>query len=221
MTFPCPHVPPLPSAIDLAYLVHAVSTTSTATIPACQDGDLGVFLAWGTGGGSTTPAAIATPSGWTSVGGVVWGSGDRHRLQVFAKLLTNADGGATLTGITGGQASRNTVYVFRGAIPLSSLGFGDFEGVVTSGDPPAVTIACTSASRKAVLAMALRAQRTNETWTPITFSPAETGAHDLLDEGRIQVLWLAFPDDAPADVSADTGDSGTGNTFATWFIDVE
>lgn len=205
--------------LNLVKQAHNIGATVNVDIPACQNGDVGVFIAFCNNGNSGSPAAaISTPTGWTPVGSAVHGTGDRHHIQVFAKILTTAESGTTLTGASGASSQNNSVITLRGDYPIISMAPGDFEGVVTADDPAGVTISCSAATRKGVAAFGFHASRSGDIRT-IVFNPT----YDTLitSDTRVSVVWKVFADRAAVDIAADTNDAGAGNTFATWFIEAE
>jgi hypothetical protein len=212
------------TSLNLTKKSHNIEQATTVLIPACADGDIGVFIAIGSGGSAgSVPSAISAPSGWAElapVGGIAFGSGDRQRVQVFRKIMAASDEGVSLTGLNGATSRINAVFVFGGDRPVETIADGGVAGQVTSGDPAAVVVAAGSAARAGVFVMNVHQTRTGDTKT-VSYSPT-TYTETMTDtDNRARYTWLTFPDGEAEDTTVDVNDAGVANAFAAWFIEAE
>lgn len=102
------------------------STASTITVPSCQDGD--VLVLFDRPIGSAPPAPV-TPSGWSAAN---QSSSGNFKMYVSYKLATNADSGASVTGMNGSISNAKMMYVFRPDIAALVLTLGSTVSNVTS-----------------------------------------------------------------------------------------
>lgn len=135
------------NSFDFAPVVEGVSlvttvqsTTQSLVIPSTSDiaaGDFGIFF---DGSYNNSATGYVTPTDWTFIGGTP--STNLLRSIVSYKVLTNADIGATVTGMAGVYKSHKLLAIFRPSFkPLNNLLFSVPVTQYTTATPTAQSIA--------------------------------------------------------------------------------
>lgn len=182
------------------------STASTITVPSCQDGDILVLFDRPLG---SSPPASVIPSGWST--GNVLSSGN-YRMFVSYKLATNADSGASVTGMNGSISNAKMMYVFRPDVAASVLTLGSSVGTVTTtaADAVATTLAGSGTAPLVVLGSYSR----NGTVSPRGMSPAKDG------EITATNAYLAYKifNSSPANVTVTTPGNTSANSAQALYL---
>ena len=157
---PAPVNPPVnPSSVN----------SSTFTIDSgIQTGDLMVLLDAAT---MISTSGLVVPSGFTMVSDNL--ETTNPRFVSSYKILTAADAGTTLTGMTGSVASRKILLYFRFATPVTSVSAGGVFNQVAGSTSMSATVIPSSAGTGSVIAIAGYRVYTAPTLSgQTTFTPA-------------------------------------------------
>lgn len=189
--------------------------STTITVPSVGrppvPGDLIVYGATIQQSGTTAPTV---PTGFTAITSLGYETGATDILGCLAyKIADGTEGGAVLTGDSGGAATRvKGIAVFHSdAGPITAVSVAGKHDEGTSGDPAAQVI---DASGQAVplIALALYAWGNGTVATAAaSMSPAETGSIDDINadaSGQKLKLKYKIYNSSPADVTVDMADAG-------------
>ena len=197
---------------SISVFATAISTAETITLPdGIEEGDLIVLFQVAIDADSTPPALV-TPSGFSSIDSATITSIISYRTEVAYKLADGTEGGTSITGMSGNNSDHKRVVVFRGDVAATTAIVADVESVVDSGNPPAQTV--TSGSGTAPLIVF-------GTWTATaseqdrTMTPEKDGE---LGSGATWIGWKIY-NSSPANVSVDTADHGI-NMMQSFYIEL-
>jgi hypothetical protein len=164
-----------------------------------------VILSDGPGGG--------VPSGFTGIE-----SSGIGNARLSYKIAAGTEGGTSITGITGTSPTPyKAMAVFRPSVaPSVSVQDSDLE--FTADNPAAQTISANGADTPLI---ALAAYAAGGGLSGASLSPS---ADDSVDDAggesiHIRLSWKIY-NTAPADLTADLGDSGTANVLASCYLQV-
>lgn len=192
---------------DLTLFAVGSSSGTTVTVPTgIANGDLAVLVDRGYLI-SGTPTAV-TPSGYTSRANVAATDGNQ-RVVVTTKILTTADSGATVTGMSSDD-SRKILMVFRHVSGIATVTASTVTSTYSNAsDPSAASASYTGLSNSSITLGILAAGFTATISSP-SFSPTETGFEVRGNNLRAYYL-LTDAGSNPGSVSVDQGNSGARN----------
>lgn len=205
--------------VPLAFSLFASNTadSDTITLPgSLQDGDVGIFFDSAVGGAAVDGTFATNPAGWVALldqyfngGG---GGGANQHNRVFAKVLTAAESGATITGsnyaATGG-VRRKIVAVFRGNRPVKNGAIGGVQYQASAGTPTDITLEKTAAGPGTKIALA--GFRSNGTVSRTT-TPGSSG--NISPAATLVLDYFFFPRNSVQDILLQMTDAGASN--AQW-----
>jgi hypothetical protein len=189
---------------QLSILATGSATTNPVTVSASVEaGDLMIVAGFVDGAGASIPTGFSVAS--LSTNTATQKSGLTYKIAVGGE-------GTSVPGFfdTGGPGI-NRVAVFRGNKPITSVTVGSPGAQATDGNPTPQLVAASGGTPPLIV---IAYYGSNTAVDPRTMSPAkdaEIGA--TLD-------WLAYKiyNTAPADVTVDMDDEGTGNLLASCYL---
>lgn len=195
------------SGFTLSFHASAVSNAATVTVPATvQAGDVGILVDFIENG-----ATGVTPTGWTQLADAA--DSTFQRIRVSRKILTGADAGATVTGMSASNNNK-VLLVFRGTAAIASVAAGSWNAQATGGDPTSQSVTASGGTPPLVVIGAAAINGGTAAFS--TASPAfdatvATANADLLVGYKIY-------NSAPSDHTIDMNDLGTRNALASGYL---
>jgi hypothetical protein len=203
---------PFVSGALASFTAYGGSTTSTSllTLPAgIAAGDL-IVIGDRAANSSGLPTEV-TPTGFTKISGV--NDGSLSRFVTSYRLADGTEGGTTVATMVGTNGDRAICEVFRGNVPIKAVAVQSAAAEITDGNPTAQVVASgAGAVPLVVVGIGLCAIPTVD----LTFSPAEDGSYAGSTTSNIK--WK-FYTTAPANVTADVGDTGGSNALGSFYVE--
>ena len=197
-----------------ALLFHASAsdtsvTTATAAIPTTtRKGDLIVVSGFAQGGSPGSPT-------WTGFTNIVNNVDSGGRITVAYKVSDGTDAGNNLSRTSGSNNGDIIVVVFRGHAAIKTVAVQDADVQTTDGDPTAQTLTAGGGSTPLI---AFGVYGSTSAVSTRTFSTTEDS--ELSSSTRHYLKYKIYNKSVtPSNATIDTGDNGTNNALASFYIE--
>jgi hypothetical protein len=198
-----------PAVASVAFQASTTSTaTSTITAPASiEPGDILVMVDAGSGFG---PPTKVVPAGFTEVPGSELVIGAK-RVVLSYKIATGSEDGATITGMST-SPSNKIILQFRPNVPATAITPASVNAQATDADPTAQNVTASGGTPPLIVIATYGASAAVD---PRTMSPAKDAE---VASSTLQYIAYKIYNAAPADVSVDMDDEGTGNCLQSCYL---